>query len=77
MITLSKSQFKMRILYKSGNSQEFWCTKFTYNDGTYNWKHSGDVNPIILGADSIEAVYQMKTKANIFEWFSVKLKELF
>ena len=62
-----KEKFKIRILYKSGNSQEFWCSSFTYMNGTYTWE-SCDANyrPIVFGADDVEAVYQVGHKRSLF-----------
>lgn len=74
-----EEQHRVRILYKSGNSQEFWVTKFTIKTGyagaqTYEWTRAVvGVNAISLGADNVEAVWQLGTRKKLrFGW---KLEE--
>lgn len=69
--TLFRTKFKIRILYKSGNSHEFWCTTFkrenTGSGVTYSWQTVTQTNaPILIGVDEIEAVYQVGGRLNIF-----------
>lgn len=64
MITLFRTKFKIRILYKSGNSQEFWVTQFTIHNGTYTCRSIGKVHPLDMAAEYIEAVYQIDQRTN-------------
>ena len=65
--TLFRTKFKVRVLYKSGNSHEFWCTKFKVHNGQWEWVTVTQSNtPILLGVDDIEAVYQVKARLNVF-----------
>jgi hypothetical protein len=63
-----EEQHLVRILYKSGNSQEFWVTKFTIKTGyggaqTYEWASAvPGFKPVSLGIDHVEAVWQMGTR---------------
>ena len=65
--TLFRTKFRIRILYKSGNSHEFWCTKFNISNGTWEWHAVTQSNyPIQLGVDEIEAVWQTGGRLNVF-----------
>lgn len=64
MITLFRSKFKIRILYKSGNSAEFWATAFCINKGVYTWSSLGNDGPLLIGSTEAEAVYQLDTHIN-------------
>lgn len=58
-------EFLIRILYKSGNSQELWVTEFsvTKASGMYEWKLANDKQKVLLlGADDIEAVFQVDAR---------------
>jgi hypothetical protein len=62
-----KTQFKVRIVYKSGHTQDFWCNSFTIsgNNGgpiSYKWESVGDISPVLLGVDEIAAVWQIATR---------------
>ena len=53
------SKFKIKVLYKSGNSQEFWVYGFSVDGASYTWTSCDDNNkPLIIGVDNIEAIYQ-------------------
>lgn len=66
-----EEQHRVCILYKSGNAVEFWVTKFSIKTGyggakTYEWTRAvPGVNAINLGADEIEAVWQMGTRKKL------------
>ncbi len=67
--TLFRTKFKVRILYKSGNSHEFWTTHFSVKNGDWKWNAVTQTNnPILLGVDEIEAVYQVGGRLNVFTW---------
>ena len=54
------TKFKIKILYKSGNSHEFWVYSFEINNNGVSWDHCDDYNrPIKLGLDNIEAIFQV------------------
>lgn len=62
-----KLAFLMRINYKSGISQEFWCTEFTRNNnGSLSWTSiPGLLYPISIACselDNIESIYQVKAR---------------
>lgn len=61
-----EKQFKVRIVYKSGYTHDFWCTQFEFNQGTYSWKAVSAANDaIIIGADDIAAVFQVGVRTRI------------
>ena len=61
-----QQEHKIRVLYKSGNSHEFWVTEFKIANGVYTWKASvAGKDAIWLGADCIEAVYQVGTRRRL------------
>jgi hypothetical protein len=53
--------FTIRIIYKSGATQDFECTEFSIKDGLYSWTALGDVKPLMIGlvSDQIAAVWQV------------------
>ena len=66
-VTLFRTKFKVRVLYKSGNQQEFWCTEFNVKNGHWTWNAVTQTNnPIMLGVDDVEAVWQVGGRLNIF-----------
>ena len=55
-----KTQFKVRVNYKSGISEEFWCYGFTFRSGEVTWTPVDDnKKPIFIGIEPIESVYQV------------------
>lgn len=72
MITLFGTKFKIRILYKSGSSEEFWVKKFTVNqDGSMKWITYNTIKmPLSIATDitDIEAVWQVAVRINIFTY---------
>lgn len=54
-------EYLIRIIYKSGNVQEFWCKEFTITGNQRcEWQAVDDANkPILLGIDEIAAVWQV------------------
>jgi hypothetical protein len=70
-----QEQHLVRILYKSGNSQEFWVTDFSIKNGyagslTYSWTTAGTClanypRPVSMGIDHIEAVWQLRTRKRL------------
>lgn len=73
-VTLGETRFLVRILYKSGNSQEVWLKSFTTtnaSDGairSMEWKEYGTTAiPISIGAvENIEAVFQLEVIKSIW-----------
>ena len=50
--------FTIRIVYKSGYTHDFDCTKFDKVGGSYSWDGEDAGNrPLILGVDDISAVW--------------------
>jgi len=65
--TIFKTKMRIRILYKSGNVQEFWCYSFEFQNGVYRWNAVSQINkPLVLGADDIVAIWQTGGRLNIF-----------
>lgn len=55
-----KVQYKVRVNYKSGIQEEFWCKNFNINHGTWTWKSIDDnMKPIMINIDEVESVYQV------------------
>lgn len=61
--------FTIRIVYKSGYTQDFECTKFVYERNTYSgrialeWAYYGDgPKPLGIGSDDIAAVWEMSKR---------------
>lgn len=55
--------YTVKVIYKSGASMEFDVTAFKYNNGTYTWTAFGNkIQPIILGADEVVAVWQVDVR---------------
>lgn len=51
--------YKVKIIYKSGASKEFWVKDFSCVNGTYTWEPLFITDkPVILGVDNIESVWQ-------------------
>jgi len=58
-----QEQFKIRVLYKSGNSHCFWCSKFNYTtEGVEYQAVSSSDRPLTIGFDNIEAIYQVDSR---------------
>lgn len=59
--------FRIKIIYKSGATHEFWVKKFSMSGGRYHWESAEDSNkPLLLGVDEIAAVYQTSVKYRFF-----------
>lgn len=55
-----KRQYKVRINYKSGIQEEFWCKAFEIKGGQYSWTYVDKrMNPIKIGVEEIESVWQV------------------
>jgi hypothetical protein len=68
-ITLGRSKFKMRILYKSGNSHSQWYTKFNTNQDltSAEWLTADqNIKPVVMGISEVEAIYQEDYRVNLF-----------
>jgi len=61
-----KTQYKIRVVYKSGHTEDFWCNSFTIKGVAYSWENSDpSCKPIQLGADEIAAVWQIDYRYRI------------
>lgn len=49
----------IRIVYKSGHTEEFNCIEFSCTRGSYSWKSIGRPFPLLIGADDIAAIWQV------------------
>lgn len=56
-----QKQFKIRVVYKSGYTHDFWVSEFEYANGnTYTWSTVDSANrPIDFGATEVAAVWQI------------------
>lgn len=61
-MTKGQAIFLIRVLYKSGNSVDFWVRSFEIDGGHFRWVPYGELQPLLLGADNIEAVWQVAHK---------------
>ncbi len=75
-----EDQFRVCVLYKSGNAIEFWATKFSIKPGyagslTYEWAAAEpkECRPISMSIDNIEAVWQTGVRKKLK--FGVKPQE--
>jgi hypothetical protein len=71
-VTLFRTKFKVRILYKSGNVQDVWMVKFKHtceSDRITSLEYetvSQKTCPLFLGLDNIEAAWQVNARINLF-----------
>ena len=62
-----KPYFKVRVNYKSGIQEEFWCEKFSIKGAQYSWTYADKgMNPIKIGVDDIESVWQVGVKYRLW-----------
>jgi hypothetical protein len=56
--------FKIRIVYKSGCTQDFECIKFKINSNGYEWDsyYANGPKPLLLGIEEIAAVWQLDAR---------------
>lgn len=57
--------FKLRVIYKSGATQDFEATEFSISQRTAKWTAVGNVHPVALGLDEIAAVWRLGTRKRI------------
>lgn len=70
-LTLGRTKYRLRVLYKSGNSHIFWAYEFTMNANAIRWKHCHDDNkPLHLNYEAVEAIYQVDYRKSIWSIFS-------
>ena len=70
-LTLGRSKFKIRILYKSGNSHSQWYVKFSTNQEISEaaWQTvDQNIKPIVMKVDNVEAIYQEDYRINLFHF---------
>lgn len=56
--------FLVRVNYKSGIQEEFWCTKFNVQNNQYTWEaafYSDVTRPVVINPDNIESVWQIRS----------------
>jgi hypothetical protein len=75
-LTLGKTKYQIRILYKSGQDQLVWAYNFHCNsnsqaieDVTYTTVYPTSM-PIFLGLDDIEAVWQVDYRKSVWSFFT-------
>jgi hypothetical protein len=61
-----EDHFKIRVVYKSGYTHDFWVKSFNTNGTSFTWD-SVEVNnrPLMLGADDVAAVWQIDTRKRV------------
>lgn len=53
-----EKQFKIKVIYKSGQTHNFWVTEFLFDGVEYKWKTCTDANrPIDFGGAEVAAVW--------------------
>jgi len=59
--------FKIRVVYKSGFTQDFNVTEFSIGNNKAEWTgtKANGVGPILLGLDEIAAVWQLSRRRRI------------
>ncbi len=62
-----QKQYLVRVNYKSGIQEEFWCTEFNIKSRTYSWDPVGK-NPLQLGADNVESVWVLNQRYRVVLW---------
>jgi len=87
MITLFSTKYKVRILYKSGNSHEMWVKSLdiTMKDSSLKgatltgakWEIVNNTTMIMfLNVDQIEAIFKTDSRVNLFKWLGLKFKSV-
>lgn len=62
-----KIYYKLRINYKSGIQEEFWCSDFKIDGDTYTWVSKNDtMKPVKIGVDCVESVWQVDYKYRLW-----------
>ena len=59
---------RIRIVYKSGHTEEFDCTEFKIERGTYTWVpvKTSLPQPLMIGADDIAAVWIVRRQKKLY-----------
>lgn len=57
--------YKLRVIYRSGATQDFETTKFTISNSQAEWESVGAVKPLKLGLDDVAAVWQLGQRQRI------------
>ena len=68
-LTLGRSKFKIRIMYKNGNCHSQWFTKFKTNQDLISaeWNTADqNIKPLVMGIEAVEAVWQVDYRVNLF-----------
>jgi len=61
-----QQQIKIRIVYKSGYTHDFYVTKFKVTGSRYEWEACDHLNmPVVIGVDEIAAVYQIGARTRL------------
>ena len=57
----NRPRFKVRVVYKSGYTHDFWAYSFRVQDGAkFTWEACDIGNqPVVIGVDEIAAVWQV------------------
>ena len=62
-----KPEYKIRINYKNGIQEEFWCTEFEISGGRWVWSScSNGMKPIVLNIDTVDSVWQIGYRKPLF-----------
>jgi len=67
MLNIFKTRFLIQVNYNSGISVKFWAYEFNYEKApstgvTFSWQSVNHTRPILLNADGVESVWQIKTR---------------
>lgn len=61
-----EDHFKIRVVYKSGYTHDFWVRSFNTDGASFTWD-SVEVNnrPLMIGAEDIAAVWQIDSRKRV------------
>ena len=58
-----RKQFKIRVVYKSGYTHDFWVREFNIKGTSYSWDSVSETNkPLLLGIDDVAAVWVLGSR---------------
>jgi len=59
-------QVEIRVVYRSGYTHDFWVSKFSFKNDTYEWVSSDHRNkPLQFGGNDVAAVWQIGSRKRI------------
>ncbi len=72
-----RHKYLIHVTYKSGTEKAFWAYEFSVHNGNWKWVSVyQDNQPIIMGVDEVESVYQGEVRwfgRSIWTWIILGL----